>query len=70
MYFHALSRWNLYGKRAKAQRGKVSCSGPHSLRVIESELEPSTRDSEAPALLAILPLEQKCGRQSPGVHCS
>lgn len=38
----------------------MSCLGPHSLSVIESELEPSTGDSEASALFATLPLEPGC----------
>lgn len=64
---YVLSCWNLCCERAKAQRGKVCFSGPHSQSLVESELEPSTWDSEASALLVTLTLEQKHGQQSLNV---
>lgn len=48
----------------------MSCPGPCSLSVVESELEPSTQDLKACALLVTLPLERKCGQQSLGICCS
>lgn len=52
-------------RESKLREG--TCPQGHSLSVAESELEPSTQDSETSALLVTLPFEQKYGQRHLGV---